>query len=508
MSRAMTAAPPLAALRYVAMLGVALAVLLVLAPAGARAEGEIAVAVVSIDDSDFPIVRVVLTADHLGRPVEAIDAEALRVSEGGAQAEVRTIERAIDASAQLALVLALDTSGSVEGATLAEAQVAAAALLGSLAGGDAAAVLAFSSDVRLVEPLTTDSAAAIEAIDGLRAAGNTALYAAVGRASEIAAAAEAPRRAVVLLTDGRDFGGVSGVTRSESLASAAEAPVVFYAIGVGESVDRAYLEELAAGSGGRAFFAEGAADVGAIYAAIEERLRSQFVLEITSAADAGARERSLAIELTTAEASGLVELSYASRRPPAPVPAPTTAPPPVATAAPPVATAATPPAVVAAGEESGASTLLVRAGLVAAVALLLAGLGLVTARRLRKTRFTDALPESERGEVERPERAGGALVIELPDGLVVAEVGAEPVTIGSSASCQVRLPPAADVAGEHARLWVRDGRPMLHHLARGHHTWIGERAIDWASLHDGDEVRIGPVSLRYQDRHVAAVPHE
>ena len=492
--------PAAAAARYLLLLTASL--LLVAAPLRARADGEIELAVISVDDSGFPIVRVVLTADRLGRPLEAIPAEALRVEEAGSPARVRSIERAVDASADLALVLALDTSGSVGGATLSEAQAAARSLVESLAEGDTVTVLSFASEVSLVQEATTDRAAAAAAIEGLAAVGNTALYESVDRAAQLASEAGAVRRAVVLLTDGQDYGDVSSVTREQSLTAAAGAPAVFYAIGVGDGFDRAYLEELADRSGGRAFFAAGAADVAAIYQALEERLRSQFVLEIESAAASEPRARAIAVAVTLADASGLVALSYASSRPP--VPAPTA---PAPTEAPPAATAVAP--VAAPAEPKGGSSPWPAAmAAIAAIGTVLVGVALLLAKRLRRTRFSDALPRSARGEVERRESTGGALVVELPDGLTVTDLGPEPVTIGSGARCHVRLPAAADVAAEHARLWIRDGRPLLHHIARGHHTWIGDRTVDWASLRDGDEVRIGPVSLRYQDRRPAAVPRD
>ena len=496
------------------IVGLALALLLLVAPLagslpaprGARADGELELAVLSVDDSDFPVVRVVLSADRLGRPLAAIPAEALRVDEGGRPARVRSIERAVDASADLALVLALDTSGSVAGATLSEAQAAASSLIASLAEGDTVTVLSFASEVSLVQAATTDRAAAAAAIASLAAVGNTALYESVDRAAELAAEAGAVRRAVVLLTDGQDFGDVSSVTREQSLEAAAGAPAVFYAIGVGDSVDRAYLGELADRSGGRAFFADGAADVAAIYSALEERLRSQFVLEIESAAAADPRARALAIEVTLEDASGLATLRYASSRPPVAVPT-TSAPPPPPSTAPPGVAPATPAAAPAAAED-GASSMPASLAAIAALGAALVGGALLLTKRLRRTRFGGALPPSARGEADRRESSGGALVVELPDGLTVADLGAEPVTIGSGDRCHVRLPAAADIAAEHARIWIRDGRPLLHHIALGHHTWVGDRAVDWASLRDGDEVRIGPVSLRYQDRRAGVAPGE
>ncbi len=77
------------------------------------------------------------------------------------------------------------------------------------------------------------------------------------------------------------------------------------------------------------------------------------------------------------------------------------------------------------------------------------------------------------------------------------QVGRQPVTIGSGQNCAIGLPAAPGVAAEHARIWWRDGRLMLHHLAPGQQTTaIGGRRVGWAVLDHGDEVCIGPYTLK------------
>jgi len=77
------------------------------------------------------------------------------------------------------------------------------------------------------------------------------------------------------------------------------------------------------------------------------------------------------------------------------------------------------------------------------------------------------------------------------------QVGRQPVTIGSGETCAIRLSATPEVAAEHARIWWRDGRLMLHYLATGQQPIVvgGKRIIDWVALQDGDEIRIGPYTL-------------
>lgn len=68
--------------------------------------------------------------------------------------------------------------------------------------------------------------------------------------------------------------------------------------------------------------------------------------------------------------------------------------------------------------------------------------------------------------------------------------------IGSDTENDVRLP-AEDVAAEHARLTVRRGRVLFHHLAGDSDSYVnGERAV-WAVLESGDTLRIGGYRCQY-----------
>jgi len=77
------------------------------------------------------------------------------------------------------------------------------------------------------------------------------------------------------------------------------------------------------------------------------------------------------------------------------------------------------------------------------------------------------------------------------------QVGEQPLIIGSGDACDILLPDAEGVAEEHLRIWRRDGRLMLHHLAPGEETIVAGNPINWASLGDGEEAWFGPFLLRF-----------
>jgi hypothetical protein len=78
-------------------------------------------------------------------------------------------------------------------------------------------------------------------------------------------------------------------------------------------------------------------------------------------------------------------------------------------------------------------------------------------------------------------------------------------TLGTDNHCQAVLSDGkGDVAPEHARIWYRQGKFMLHHLSRHGQTKIDGRSVTWAVLESGDEIEIGPYCLRFELRNGTA----
>ncbi|TAK73832.1 MAG: VWA domain-containing protein [Dehalococcoidia bacterium] len=154
-----------------------------------------------------------------------------------------------------AIVLAIDTSGSMAGAPIVAARQAARDLIGRLAPEDQVSLLAFATTPTILRPFSTDRTALLASVDSLQASGATALYGAIAQAAgQLSNAPAGTDRVLVLLSDGADDGGVSKVTREESLRLlAATTGVKAYAIGFGEATDRAYLQEVASRTSGAAW---------------------------------------------------------------------------------------------------------------------------------------------------------------------------------------------------------------------------------------------------------------
>jgi VWFA-related protein len=112
------------------------------------------------------------------------------------------------------------------------------------------------------------------------------------------------RRAIILLTDGRD--STSRLSRSEAINRALDAETVIYAIGIGDKkyggVDRDELNAVANATGGRAFFPKRETDLTSAFGEIEQELRSQYLIAYSpSNKNRDGSYRQMRIEITNPE---------------------------------------------------------------------------------------------------------------------------------------------------------------------------------------------------------------
>jgi VWFA-related protein len=209
--------------------------------------------------------------------------------------------RETDLPIQLGLLI--DTSGSVNSRFEFEQQAAIGFLQETLRPNfDKAFVMGFSGHGRLAQDFTDNVRLLETAVHSLRSGGGTALYDAIYRACRDKLTKDRSdrpvRRAIVVISDGED--NQSEVSKAQAIEMAQRAEVIIYAISTDDSGlilrgDKA-LEHLAETTGGRAFFPFKMKDVTRAFAAIEEELRSQYVVSYRPADfDADGRYRSIEI---------------------------------------------------------------------------------------------------------------------------------------------------------------------------------------------------------------------
>jgi VWFA-related protein len=203
----------------------------------------------------------------------------------------------------LHLGLLIDVSGSVDSRFSFEQEAATSFLQHSLrAGFDKAFVLGFNSHTQLAQDFTDNYSRLYWAVHKLHNGGGTALYDAIYKACKEKFLKDHPdhpvRKAIIVVSDGED--NQSEYTKAQAIEMAQRAEVIIYAISTDDSglVMRGdkVLEQLADSTGGRAFFPFKMKDISRSYSAIEDELRSQYVVSYKPADfDADGRYRSIEI---------------------------------------------------------------------------------------------------------------------------------------------------------------------------------------------------------------------
>jgi Ca-activated chloride channel family protein len=192
-----------------------------------------------------------------------------------------------------ALAILLDTSNSME-EKLATAQEAAVGFAKRMRSDDTIEVIDFNSQVRIVQPFTSDGAALERAIRGTTVNGSTSLYNAIYislkelKKERARTAEEIRRQAIVVLSDGDDTSSL--VEYDEVLDLAKRSETAIYAIGLRQSDSgkprfkeaEFVLRQLSQETGGRAFFPNSVAELPKIYQTISDELSSQYSLAYTS----------------------------------------------------------------------------------------------------------------------------------------------------------------------------------------------------------------------------------
>jgi VWFA-related protein len=199
--------------------------------------------------------------------------------------------------------LLIDVSGSVHSRFDFEQNAAISFLQHSVrVGFDKAFVVGFNKQSQLTQDFTDNVQLLSDGIHRLQDGGGTALYDAIYRACKDKFLKDRPdhptRKAIVVVSDGED--NQSDFSRAQAIEMAQRAEVIIYAISTDDSGlilrgDKV-LEQLAEATGGRAFFPFKMKDITHSFAAIEDELRSQYVVSYKPADfDADGRYRSIEI---------------------------------------------------------------------------------------------------------------------------------------------------------------------------------------------------------------------
>jgi Ca-activated chloride channel family protein len=245
--------------------------------------------------SGVSLVEVYATVtDRQGQPVAGLTAADFRVTEEGTP---QTITAFAAGEFPLSVALAIDRSFSMaqrKTNRLDVARRAARGFVDALRPVDQVMIVAIGSEVTVEAPLSTDHAAAADALDRLDAWGTTPLYDAAIAALDRIQEAKG-RRALVLLSDGDDR--YSDTTAAQLVEQVRRRDVLIYPVAIGAKRPPLFAE-LAAATGGRSFFVTDPQKLAETLATIARELRDQYLLGYAPAREPSAASRWRAISVS------------------------------------------------------------------------------------------------------------------------------------------------------------------------------------------------------------------
>lgn len=262
----------------------------------------VAAGIVALQVSQFrggvDAVRVdVLVADG-AKPLADLTADDFEVRDSGV---AQRIESVVIADVPISVMIALDTSSSVSGRTLAELKRGVAEVTAMLQPVDRAALITFSSEVRLATDWGGDMAQLGDAVGRLSAGGGTALWDAAFAALAFPDETPTVRRLVLVFSDGDDTS--SWLSRAAVTDKARRTDAVVYGVevkrtpvshltlqnrsGVQQFVrdapdDGTFLEELSNVTGGTRFRVDDVSGLQKAFARVLTEFRTRYLITYTA----------------------------------------------------------------------------------------------------------------------------------------------------------------------------------------------------------------------------------
>ena len=283
-----------------------------LAVASAQGE-EPQIRITQVDNSKFPNVTVYVSVTNAaGEPV-GVDPATIQISESGQVMQPVNVqgggEAVGGAIVPVTTMLVIDISGSMDkGNKIGAAKEAAKAYVSGMREGDQAGLITFDTHVYNVQEVTSDTAALIAAIDGLKTGSDTAMYDGILEATK-ALESVSGRKAILVLSDGLD--NQSGATEEDIVSAVGPSGLTISAIGFGEpgvsgqaGIDEAGLKSLTGRTGGQYAYTSDAASLTAQYQQYGQAFQSEYAITYVSPSKLrDGINRNLTVSLTEAAVS-------------------------------------------------------------------------------------------------------------------------------------------------------------------------------------------------------------
>jgi Ca-activated chloride channel family protein len=226
------------------------------------------------------ISLVVTVTDNQGRFVPGLQKSAFSVFD---EKRAQEIAYFADDDAPASVAIVFDCSGSMSGEKIRRSIEALSHFFQTSHTDDEYFFIGFNDKAQLLVDRTRDTEKILDKLTYVNTSGQTAFYDAVYAGVQKVMRGTHRKRAVLVISDGQD--NDSRYTYSELRRMLKESDVIIYSIGIeGAGIGSrnyaggAVLEEIAAVSGGKAFFPKGPLELDDVFEQIALELRHQYAI--------------------------------------------------------------------------------------------------------------------------------------------------------------------------------------------------------------------------------------
>ena len=300
----------------------------------AMAQGPVNISIDGLEMSEAPQSRVMVTVrDANGVPLMDLGVDKFEIVEDGrASFPPSEVATQVNQDAVISVVMVIDISGSMEGKPVQEAMRAANALLDQLSPDDRAAIIAFADEVNSLDPtvleegkelgFTTDKNAVRNVVNFLdtKIGWDTPLYDAIYKGVKMISTEPAGKRAVVVMTDGKDErDNAQGVpvkdagslsTPDDPINEANRYNIPIFSIGLGTKLDTKYLQRLAERTGGVYQQAPQPEELTPLFENVVNQLKTQYLLAYESRLERDSNYHSLMVRVTLPQGQDFDETKF------------------------------------------------------------------------------------------------------------------------------------------------------------------------------------------------------
>lgn len=230
----------------------------------------------------------VSVTDQGGFPVTGLGAGAFAITEAGTPVATNTADHVGD-TVTLSVVLLMDYSDSItyQPANVTDMENAASNFVNDLGPNDEAEIIKYGTTIDVAQPFTSDKTSLTTAIDTTPSVGgHTALYDALVQAINDISASTKDRKAIIIMTDGKDDDGsgnpISTNTLGDVVDDANADGVPVFTVGLGEA-DVSILQQIADQTGGTFSPSTTSGNLSTIYTQLASLLfTNQYILTYSS----------------------------------------------------------------------------------------------------------------------------------------------------------------------------------------------------------------------------------